>query len=57
MAKELASKALERMQAGTFDPVVDDLLFKQSWKMNDAARQLGLSLTQLRQWMMTVVVN
>ncbi|WP_324015800.1 MULTISPECIES: hypothetical protein [Aeromonas] len=57
MAKELASRALERMQTGTFDPVADDLLFKQSWKMDDAARQLGLSLTQLRQWMVTGTVN
>lgn len=57
MAKELANRALERMQTGTFDPVADDLLFKQSWKMDDAARQLGLSLTQLRQWMLTGAVN
>ncbi|TNJ24411.1 hypothetical protein CF112_00930 [Aeromonas hydrophila] len=57
MAKELASRALERMRAGTFDPIADDLLFKQSWKMDDAARQLGLSLTQLRQWMVTGTVN
>ncbi len=57
MAKELANRALERMQTGTFDPVADDLLFKQSWKIDDAARQLGLSLTQLRQWMLTGAVN
>lgn len=57
MAKELANRALERMQTGTFDPATDDLLFKQSWKIDDAARQLGLSLTQLRQWMLTGAVN
>ncbi|WP_339331890.1 hypothetical protein [Aeromonas caviae] len=57
MAKELANRALERTQTGTFDPVADDLLFKQSWKIDDAARQLGFSLTQLRQWMLTGAVN
>lgn len=56
-AKDLAHRALERMQAGTFDPVADDLLFKQSWKMDDVARQLGLSLRQLRLWMLTGIVN
>jgi hypothetical protein len=56
-AKDLANRALERMQAGTFDPVADDLLFKQSWKMDDVARQLGLSLGLLRLWMLTGMVN
>lgn len=56
-AKDLAHRALDRMQAGTFDPVADDLLFKQSWKMDDAARQLGISLGQLRLWMLTGIVN
>lgn len=56
-AKELAARALERMVAGTFDPVADDLLFKHSWRLDDAAKQLGLSLTQLRQWMLTGMVN
>lgn len=57
MAEALASRALERLLAGQFDPVADDLLFKQSWKMEDASRQLGLSLGQLRQWMLTGMVN
>ncbi len=57
MAKDLAHRALERMQAGIFDPVADDLLLKYSWRMDDAAKQLGLSLGQLRQWMLTGTVN
>ncbi len=57
MFGDLFAPSLERMQAGTFDPVADDLLFKQSWKMDDVARQLGLSLGQLRQWMLTGIVN
>lgn len=57
MAKELASRARERMVAGTFDPVADDLLFKHSWRLDDAARQLDLSLAQLRQWLLTGTVN
>lgn len=45
------------MVSGAFDPVADDLLFKHSWRLDDAARQLGLSLAQLRQWMLTGTVN
>lgn len=56
-AKELANRALERMKAGTFDPVTDDLLFKNSWRMEDAAKQLGITLGQLRQWMITGVLD
>lgn len=56
-AKDLANRALELMVSGAFDPVADDLLFKHSWRLDDAARQLGLSLPQLRQWMLTGTVN
>lgn len=57
MAKELAYRALKRMEAGIFDQLADDLLLKYSWRMEDAAKQLGLSLGQLRQWMLTGTVN
>lgn len=57
MAKDLALSALKRMLAGNFDPVADDQLLKYSWRMDDAATQLGLSLGQLRQWMLTGIVN
>ncbi|AXB03948.1 hypothetical protein JD499_11630 [Aeromonas enteropelogenes] len=57
MAETLAHRALLKLQAGNFDPVSDDLQFKQSWRMVDAARQLGLSLGQLRQWMLTGMLN
>ena len=57
MAKDLAHSALKRMLAWNFDPVADDLLLKYSWRMDDAATQLGLSLGQLRQWMLTGIVN
>lgn len=57
VAKELAYRALERMRAGTFDPVSDDILFKHSWRMADAAKQLGMTLGQLRQWILTGMVN
>ncbi|MFM5363261.1 hypothetical protein ACET98_19475 [Aeromonas veronii] len=56
-AEELARRALAKMLAGTFDPVADDLLFKHSWRMGDAAKQMGMTLGQLRQWMLTGVVN
>lgn len=57
MAETLAHRALLKLQAGNFDPVSDDLQFKLSWRMLDAARQLGLSLGQLRQWMLTGMLN
>ncbi len=57
MAEDLARRALERMLAGNFYQVADDLLLKYSWRMDDAAKQLGLSLGQLRQWMLTGTVN
>lgn len=56
-AKELAHRALERMTAGTFDPVTDNLLFKHSWRMEDACKQLGMTIGQLRQWILTGTVN
>lgn len=56
MAEELAYRALQRMKAGIFDQLADDLLLKYSWRMDDAAKQLGLSLGQLRQWMLTGTV-
>lgn len=56
-AKELAYRALERIKAGTFDPVNDDLIFKQSWRMEDASRLLGMTLGQLRQWMLTGIAK
>lgn len=57
MAEALANRALQRMRAGNFDPVADDLYFKQSWRIEDAAKQLGLSLGQLRQWIMTGMIS
>lgn len=57
MAKELAERALEQMKAGKYDPVADDLLFKHSWRMADAARQLGMTLSQLRHWMLTGMLD
>ncbi len=44
MAETLAHRALLKLQAGNFDPVSDDLQFKQSWRMLDAARQLDWPL-------------
>lgn len=57
MAEALAHRALQQMQAGTFDPIADDLYFKLSWEAKDAARQLGLTASQLRQWMLTGTIE
>lgn len=56
LAEALAYRALSRMQAGTFDYVSDDLLLKLSWRLEDAAKQLGLSISQLRRWMLTGMI-
>lgn len=57
MAEPLANRALQRMQAGDFDPLSDDLYFKQSWRADDAAKHLGISLGQLRQWILTGMIG
>lgn len=57
VAEFLAYNALNKMKSGEFDPVSDDLLLKHSWRMDDAAKELGLSLGQLIQWMRTGVLN
>jgi len=57
MAEELAHWALQRLQAGDFDPVADDLQFKQSWRIEDAAKQLGMSVSQLRQHQAIIVCD
>lgn len=56
-AEALAYRALRRLQTGNFDPVTDELCFKHSWRMQDAAKQLDMSIGQLRLWMLTGVVN
>lgn len=57
LAEQLAIRALGRLRNGDFDPVYDDLIFKFSWTIQDAAVQLCMSVSQLRQWMLTGVLG
>lgn len=56
-AKRLAERALLAMQAGTYDEVKDNLLFKQSYKIDLAAKMLNLHVGELRRWLLTGVVR
>ena len=53
LAEPLAYRALRMMKEGKFDQERDDLLIRYSWKINDAAKQCGMSLGQMRQWILT----
>lgn len=53
LAEPLAYRALQMMREGKFNQERDDLLIRYSWKINDAAKQCGMSLGQMRQWILT----
>lgn len=56
-ASDMANRALAKLRAGTFDQIRDDLLFKQTWPIREAAKLLGMSDGQLRQWLVTGHLN
>ncbi|WP_324040349.1 hypothetical protein [Aeromonas dhakensis] len=57
VAQDLATKAFERMTLGKFNDAQEDLIFKNSWRLQDAARFLLISDNQLRQWLITGLIN
>jgi hypothetical protein len=56
-AKRLAERALLALQAGTYDEVKDNLLFKQSYNIDLAAKMLNLHVGELRRWLLNGVVR
>lgn len=56
-ARDMANRALTKLRAGTFDQIRDDLLFKQTWPIKEAAKLLGMTDGQLRQWLVTGYIN
>lgn len=57
VAQDLANKSFERMNSGEFDRAQEDLIFKTSWRLQDAAKFLLISDSQLRQWLITGLIN
>lgn len=56
-ATYMAHRALAKLRSGTYDPIRDDLLFKQTWPIKEAAKLLGMTDGQLRQWLVTGHLN
>lgn len=57
MVEHLANRALSRFKSGTYDPDREDLMLRHSWPMRDAIVPLGLSIGQLRHWMLTGTIE
>lgn len=56
-AKRLAERALLSMQAGTYNEVRDNLVFKQSYDIDLAAKMLNIHVWELRRWLMTGAIR
>ncbi|THJ44940.1 hypothetical protein E8Q35_12170 [Aeromonas veronii] len=57
MAEHLANRALTRLKSGTYDPDREDMMLRHSWPMRDAIVPLGISIGQLRHWMLTGTIE
>lgn len=56
-AQLLATRALAKMKDGEEVSQLEDVLLRASWRMQDAAPQLQMTVGQLRQWMLTGFYN
>ena len=51
-AKRFAEQALLAMRAGTYDPDREALLLRHTYSIEDAAKSLGLHVSELRRWIL-----
>lgn len=54
-ARDLAQRALAKMQAGQSISKLEHETLRKTWLLNDAAKMLGMSTGQLTNWMLTGV--
>ncbi|MCS3766569.1 hypothetical protein HNP12_000617 [Aeromonas hydrophila] len=56
-AKRLAERALLAMQGGTYNEVRDNVVFKQSYDIDLAAKSLNIQVWELRRWLLNGVIR